>query len=395
MIKIIIKIFLILFLFSNVLVKANDISAMGGISDAAGGAAQAAADQLSSDAGKVAENIAGATEALGEAKSEIGKALDSSISQAETAMKFAQESLAKTIQALQAKGRIRASEQAGLTVQLLLMDEGRQAANQREAINQVLDDENLICVNQKDWHPGVIGIVAARLTEKYKDTNWDILSEENVKTSKTFVTKNDWVWVLDPLDGTKDFIQGTGNYAMHLALNFKQKPFIGFVLIPDKNQLWITDGKKTWCEKRDGTKYKTNLFNNKNLQEMTLVTSKNHGNDVLRNLIQKINFRKVEIMGSIGCKIASIVRGESDIYICLSLPGKSSPKDWDFAAPAAILKASGGKITYLNDEELKYGRSNFEQRGIIIASNNSKNHKNLCLEIDEIIKRNEIYPFDL
>ena len=58
MIKIIIKTFLILFLFSNVLVKANDISAMGGISDAAGGAAQAAADQLSSDAGKVAENIA-------------------------------------------------------------------------------------------------------------------------------------------------------------------------------------------------------------------------------------------------------------------------------------------------------------------------------------------------
>ena len=84
-------------------------------------------------------------------------------------------------------------------------------------------------------------IIIKRINEKYKYTNWDILSEENVKTSKTFVTKNDWVWVLDPLDGTKDFIQGTGNYAMHLALNFKQKPFIGFVLIPDKNQLWITD----------------------------------------------------------------------------------------------------------------------------------------------------------
>ena len=75
MIKIIIKTFLILFLFSNVLVKANDISAMGGISDAAGGAAQAAADQLSSDAGKVSQNIAGATEALGQAKSEFNKGL--------------------------------------------------------------------------------------------------------------------------------------------------------------------------------------------------------------------------------------------------------------------------------------------------------------------------------
>ena len=45
-------------------------------------------------------------------------------------------------------------------------------------------------------------------------------------------------------------------------------------------------------------------------------------------------------------------RGESDIYICLSLPGKSSPKDWDFAAPEAILKAAGGAITNLDNEEL-------------------------------------------
>jgi len=218
------------------------------------------------------------------------------------------------------------------------------------------------------------------------------LSEENVKTSKTFFTKNDWIWVLDPLDGTKDFIQRTGNYAMHLALNFKQKPYIGFVLIPDKNQLWITDGKETLCEKRDGTKYKPNLLNNNNLQEMTLVTSKNHGNEILRNLIQKINFCKVEIMGSIGCKIASLVRGESDIYICLSLPGKSSPKDWDFAAPESILKAAGGEITNLDNQELSYGKTNFNQGGIIVATNNRKTHGNICCEIKNIIKEEDIYP---
>ena len=235
-------------------------------------------------------------------------------------------------------------------------------------------------------------IIIKRINEKYKDTKWDILSEENVKTSKTFVTKNDWVWVLDPLDGTKDFIQGTGNYAMHLALNFKQKPFIGFVLTPDKNQLWITDGKKTWYENRDGTKYKPNLLNNKNLQEMTLVTSKNHGNEILRNLIQKINFRKVEIMGSIGCKIASIVRGDSDIYICLSLPGKSSPKDWDFAAPESILKASGGAITNIDNQELSYGKTSFEQGGIIVATNDKKTHGSICFEIKKIIEKNGIYP---
>ena len=91
-------------------------------------------------------------------------------------------------------------------------------------------------------------IIIKGINKKYKNINWDILSEENVKiSSKIFDSKTDWIWVLDPLDGTKDFIQGTGNYAMHLALNFKQKPFIGFVLIPDKNQLWIADGEKTWC----------------------------------------------------------------------------------------------------------------------------------------------------
>jgi len=236
-------------------------------------------------------------------------------------------------------------------------------------------------------------IIIERINEKYKNVNWDILSEENVKiSSKVFDSNKNWIWVLDPLDGTKDFIQGTGNYAMHLALNYKQKPYIGFVLIPDKNQLWIADGKKTWCEKRDRSKYVPILLKNKNLQDMTLVTSKNHGNEILRKLIHKINFCKVETMGSIGCKIASIVNGESDIYICLSLPGKSSPKDWDFAAPESILRAAGGAITNLDNQELSYGKNSFEQRGIIVATSNRNTHGSICLEIKKIIEDNKIYP---
>lgn len=261
------------------------------------------------------------------------------------------------------------------------------------------DDKRNIIKNNNIHDPVTLAdlkvneLIINRINEKYKNTNWDILSEENVKiSSKVFDSKTDWIWVLDPLDGTKDFIQGTGNYAMHLALNFKQKPYIGFVLIPDRNQLWITDGKKTWCEKRDGTKYKPNLSKNNNLQEMTLVTSKNHGNDILRNLIQKINFNKVEIMGSIGCKIASIIRGESDIYISLSLPGKSSPKDWDFAAPESILKAAGGAITNLDNQGITYGQTSFKQEGIIVATNNRNTHGSICLEIKKIIKKNGIYP---
>ena len=97
-------------------------------------------------------------------------------------------------------------------------------------------------------------------------------------------------------------------------------------------------------------------------------------------------------MGSIGCKVASIIRGDSDIYIALSLPGKNAPKDWDFAAPEAILKAAGGSITNIDNEELIYGRNDLKHSGIIIASNSKRNHKRICSQVKEIIQEYNIYP---
>ena len=236
-------------------------------------------------------------------------------------------------------------------------------------------------------------LVIKRIKDKYKGIDWEILSEENVKISSLDCNSDaDWIWILDPLDGTKDFIQGTCNYAMHLALNYKKKPYLGIVLIPEKEELWISNGEKVWCENKDGSKALPKISKNKSLKDMVLVSSKNHGNESLKNLIFKINFKKVIVMGSIGCKIASIARGESDIYICLSLPGGTSPKDWDFAAPEAILRAAGGKITNLDNENLIYGNTNFEQGGIIVASNDENLHEKRCLEIKDIIKKFKLYP---
>ena len=235
-------------------------------------------------------------------------------------------------------------------------------------------------------------IIIRGINEKYKDINWEILSEENVKVSSQICDINsDWLWILDPLDGTKDFIQGTGNYAMHLALNYKQKPYIGVVLIPEKEELWIAAGNKIWCENKLGYKRGASLLNNTIFKEMTIAASKNHRNVVLEKLINLLKFKKITVMGSVGCKIASILRGESDIYISLSLPGKSTPKDWDFAAPAAILVAAGGAITNLDNENLSFNQRGFEQGGIIIASSNKNNHREVCLQVKEIIKQSNIY----
>ena len=277
-----------------------------------------------------------------------------------------------------------------------------EAANIFRYYSKALEDSNNkrnILTNKNRHDPVTLAdlkvneIIIKSLNEKYKEINWTILSEENVKIeNSSYNPTSDWVWVLDPLDGTKDFIQGTGNYAMHLALVYKKRPLIGVVLIPEKDELWLSVSEKVWCERRDGTKSKLNVAKNKSLNEMVLATSKNHRNESLQKLIKKINFKEVVIMGSIGCKIASILRGESDIYICLSLPGKSSPKDWDFAAPEAILKAAGGAITNLDNIELSYGDAPFEQGGIIIASNNHSIHESICLEIKEIIKKYDLYP---
>ncbi len=238
-------------------------------------------------------------------------------------------------------------------------------------------------------------IIINGINEKYPDINWEILSEENVKIASNNINRNtNWLWILDPLDGTKDFIQGTSDYAMHLALNYKQKPYIGIVLIPEKDELWIACQEKVWCEQKNRSKKFFKKPNRKLINEMILVTSKNHRNPTLKKLVDKINFSKVIEMGSVGCKISSIIRGESDVYICLSLPGKSSPKDWDFAAPAAILDAAGGAITNLNNQSLTYDKKDFQQGGIIIASNNKHNHENVCLQIKEIIEKYDLYPFD-
>ena len=238
-------------------------------------------------------------------------------------------------------------------------------------------------------------LIVNNIRKNYRNISWEILSEEDIKTElNTFKRNSEWCWVLDPLDGTKDFIQGTGNYAMHLALNYQQKPVIGVVLIPEKNELWISNGEKLWCERRDGSRIKIFPSKSKNVNEMTIVTSKNHGNETLKRLIEKLNFKDVIVMGSIGCKIASILRGESDIYICMSLPGGSSPKDWDFAAPEAVLKAAGGSITDLDCTELTYEKPGFKKDGIIIATNNKLTHQRICSEINSIIREFDLFTLD-
>ena len=207
---------------------------------------------------------------------------------------------------------------------------------------------------------------------------WDILSEETSK-EKTFQQDNykkDWCWILDPLDGTKDFLQGSENYAVHIALAYKQKPKIGIVLIPEKNELWFgIVGIGAWFENRDGSKKHFSFSERKDISKLILVSSKNHQQSKLNNLLSTLCFGETKKIGSVGCKVASILRGEADVYISLS--GKTSPKDWDMAAPHALIEAAGGMFSHADGKNLVYQETNYSQSGCLIASH-GKSHQKIC-----------------
>ena len=231
------------------------------------------------------------------------------------------------------------------------------------------------------------------LTSGLKDNltfkEWDILSEETSKEMPFHRDnyKKDWCWIIDPLDGTKDFLQGSENYAVHIALAYKQKPKIGIVLIPEKNELWFGIlGIGAWFENRDGSKNHFSFSERLDISGLVIVSSKNHQQLILQNLLSTLCFAETKKIGSVGCKVASILRGEADVYISLS--GETSPKDWDMAAPHALIEAAGGMFTHADGKKLIYQKTNYSQSGCLIASH-GKSHKKICQKAMEFFSLEE------
>ncbi len=216
------------------------------------------------------------------------------------------------------------------------------------------------------------------LRQSFPTADWTLLSEETAKEQLTEgqPLAAEWLWILDPLDGTKDFLQGTGEYAVHLALVHQQRPVLGVVLVPEREELWIgVVGDGTWCENRSGERTPVRFSERKVTNELTLVASRSHRDQRLEQLITALELGDSHAVGSVGCKVATILRGETDLYISLS--GKSAPKDWDMAAPEAVLLAAGGAFTHADGRELIYNTGDVRQAGCLIASH-GKAHATLC-----------------
>ena len=207
------------------------------------------------------------------------------------------------------------------------------------------------------------------LSGAFPDAGWTLLSEETAKEQLTEgePLPAEWLWILDPLDGTKDFLQGTGEYAVHLALVRGNRPVLGVVLLPEADELWIgLVGDGAWCEDREGTRSPVRFSQREELSDLLLVARRSHRDDRRENLIGEVQLGGSKAVGSVGCKVATILRGETDLYISLS--GRSAPKDWDMAAPEAVLLAAGGRFTHADLGDLTYNTGDVRQAGCLIAS---------------------------
>lgn len=218
--------------------------------------------------------------------------------------------------------------------------------------------------------------IVGRFKEELGTEEFGYLSEETFDVKKAEPVDHDWVWIIDPLDGTRDFIDKTGEYGMHIALAYQGRPVIGIVAIPESQKIYFASKDQgTFVETKDGTVTPIKVSDRSKIEDLYLIVSRSHRDERFQKLIDGLPLAGKKYMGGVGGKISTLLEQESDVYISLS--GKSAAKDWDFAAPELILTEAGGKFTYVNGDPVFYNQGDVKRWGCIVATNGHC-HEELC-----------------
>ena len=223
--------------------------------------------------------------------------------------------------------------------------------------------------------------ILSRLQTTFVDQDFGYISEETYKC-KQDKHPAELVWIIDPLDGTRDFISKTGEYAIHIALVKETRPILAVVAIPEAEKIYYaTKGGGTFVETVHGS-YPLQLPAAKPIEDLTVVVSRSHRNEKLEFLLKNLPCKKQKAIGSVGFKVAAILEQQADVYISLS--GKSAPKDWDLAAPELILTEAGGKFTHFEGNPLRYNTGDINQWGGLLGSS-SQDHEILCQKAEKVL----------
>lgn len=178
-----------------------------------------------------------------------------------------------------------------------------------------------------------------------------ILSEEAAQAP--WAERKHWqrFWLVDPIDGTKEFTQRTGEFTVNIALIENGEPVMGVVTAPDLNEaFWGIKGQG--ASKRDHSGRIHEICVAQPQASKRVVASKNHLNAETRAFIATLGAHKTVQAGS-SLKFCRIAEGRADIY-----PRMAPTSEWDTAAAHAVLLAAGGHVSTVNGEPLRYGKEN-------------------------------------
>ena len=208
-------------------------------------------------------------------------------------------------------------------------------------------------------------IIVTSLRKHFPD--YGILTEEEVDNFERLNKK--YIWIIDPLDGTKEFINGSDDFTVNIALVHNNRPILGVIYVPAKNELYYASKLNGAFVVKDGNKTKINVSNRNKTENMIVVHSKNHETKEFYDFIDRVKFKESIPAGSSvkGCRVAT---GEADVYL------RYGPmNEWDVCAMNIIVEEAGGFMTDLKGTLIKYNQKVTLLQGFLVS--NSKIHKEL------------------
>ena len=202
------------------------------------------------------------------------------------------------------------------------------------------------------------------ITNKIKEITPElpIISEET-SDNKSTKNLNDF-WLVDPIDGTYDYINDLEEFTINAGLILKNQPVAGLIYAPAKRRMFYSFGPDNAYEVKDNNTIKLECSKDFNKDSIKFVSYSNKIKPEIEEIYKQLNVKKFVRMKS-SLKFCVIAAGEFDGYV-------AEPRafEWDIAAGHAILIHAGGKVTDFNNKEIKYGKKNFKNPSLILKSKN-------------------------
>lgn len=182
-----------------------------------------------------------------------------------------------------------------------------------------------------------------------------IVAEEAVAAGRVPDVSGGLFWLVDPLDGTKEFVSRNGEFTVNIALVHLGAPVLGVVLAPALGTLWAgVAGQGAFVEDADGRRVPARC-RAVPTEGLTVTASRSHGDaSALDAFLAGLQVARLVNAGS-SLKLCRIAEGAADLY-----PRLGRTMEWDIAAGHAVLAAAGGGVHTLQGEPLHYGKPGFE-----------------------------------